>query len=274
MILSTVVDNEIVHNLMYTGLSEYEARAYLALVSSKSPVTPYELARLAGISTSKVYETVARLEERRMAKDIGGPEGGRKRYVAQPPQDYIDTSRKAMNLTLKTLGHGLAALVDEERPTAIWNIHGYDELFEKAVRTISTARLELLVSVWAEDAHMLLEPLKEAMERGVRVAMLHYGMPKERVGQVYMHPIEGQDERRSMSVVADSIEAVVCAILSGNRAEGAYSDNPGFVMMAEEYIKHDIYMMKVVSRFDRELRFRFGPKYSMLTDVFTDLDTM
>lgn len=274
MLISTVVDNDIIQHLMYTGLSEYEARAYLALVSSKSPVTPYELARLSGISTSKVYETVARLEERRMARDVSGPDGGKKRYVAQPPQDYIDTSRKTMDLTLKTLGHGLASVVSEDRPTAIWNIHGYDELFEKAARTIQSARLELLVSVWAEDVDRLIDPMKEAMERGVRIAMLHYGMPKERVGQVYMHPIDVPGERRTMSVVADSIEAVVCTIMQGGRAEGAFSDNPGFVMMAEEYIKHDIYMMKVVSRFDRELRFRFGPKYTMLTDVFTDMDTM
>jgi hypothetical protein len=53
-------------------------------------------------------------------------------------------------------------------------------------------------------------------------------------------------------------------------ASGARSRNGGFVMLAEEYIKHDIYMMKVVRRFDAEMRARFGKSYEHLRDIFTD----
>jgi hypothetical protein len=42
------------------------------------------------------------------------------------------------------------------------------------------------------------------------------------------------------------------------------------VNLAEDYIKHDIYVMKIVSRFGPELQERFGENYSMLRDVFTD----
>ena len=52
--------------------------------------------------------------------------------------------------------------------------------------------------------------------------------------------------------------------------EGAWSLNRGFVTLAEDYIKHDIYIMKIVERFDPELQARFGPGYEKLRDVWND----
>jgi hypothetical protein len=45
---------------------------------------------------------------------------------------------------------------------------------------------------------------------------------------------------------------------------------PRFVTLAEDYVKHDIYMMKIVQRFDRQLIDRFGRKYHKLRDIFND----
>jgi len=51
---------------------------------------------------------------------------------------------------------------------------------------------------------------------------------------------------------------------------GAYSTNPGFVTLAEDYIKHDIYVMKMLKRYGREMTSRFGPHYEHLRNVFSD----
>jgi hypothetical protein len=42
------------------------------------------------------------------------------------------------------------------------------------------------------------------------------------------------------------------------------------VTLAEDYVKHDIYIMKIVERFDPELQRRFGPGYEKLRDVWND----
>lgn len=52
--------------------------------------------------------------------------------------------------------------------------------------------------------------------------------------------------------------------------EGAWSTNRGFVTLAEDYIKHDVYIMKIVNRFNGLLVERFGENYVLLRDVFTD----
>ena len=53
-------------------------------------------------------------------------------------------------------------------------------------------------------------------------------------------------------------------------AQGAWSASAGFVLLAEDYIKHDIYIMKIVRRFDGELTARFGAGYAKLRDIFSD----
>jgi len=56
----------------------------------------------------------------------------------------------------------------------------------------------------------------------------------------------------------------------GKKTEGIWSMNEGFVIMAEDYIRHDIYFMKLVERFDPLLREKFGEGYEKLRDVYRD----
>ena len=55
--------DELVQRLQALGFSQYEARAYCALLQ-KSPANGHEVAKLAGIPTSKVYETLERLKQK------------------------------------------------------------------------------------------------------------------------------------------------------------------------------------------------------------------
>jgi hypothetical protein len=71
-------------------------------------------------------------------------------------------------------------------------------------------------------------------------------------------------------MVSDSKEAVMATIYGESAVEGAFSMNRGFILLAEDYIKHDIYVMKIVYRMERQLIKRFGPRYKKLRDVFSD----
>lgn len=71
-------------------------------------------------------------------------------------------------------------------------------------------------------------------------------------------------------IVSDSQEVLFGKIGERNEVQGANSMNEGFVAIAEDYIKHDIYVMKIVQRFDTLLIQRFGTNYHLLRDVFND----
>jgi hypothetical protein len=136
----------------------------------------------------------------------------------------------------------------------------------------------LLLSIWKEDFELIENELRDAVRRNVKIAMVHFGITKTRIGQVYHHPIEDtiyiEKGGRGIVVVADSQEVLMGTVSKYGRVEGAWSRNRGFATLAEDYIKHDIYIMKIVRRFDTILKGRFGKRYEKLRDIFRDEEVL
>ncbi|MEJ2190918.1 MAG: helix-turn-helix domain-containing protein [Nitrospirota bacterium] len=264
-----MVVKRLIENLMYTGLTEYEAKAYMGLLV-KSPATAYELAKESGIPTSKIYEVLSRLEEKGVALPTGA-EGGR-RYIPMEPEEFVESRRFMMEATLQYLRNDLGSTGAGQASFYIWHIGEYGPLLDKARRMAGGAARTLLLSLWAEEMEALEGPLRDALGRGVKVASLHFGVPAVRVGQVFSHPIQGiaGGRKRSFVMVSDSREAVTAAIARDGSVEGAGSANRGFVALAEEYVRHDIYMMKIARRFGPGLTRAFGGRFEKLRDVFSD----
>ncbi|GBD99952.1 sugar-specific transcriptional regulator TrmB [bacterium BMS3Abin07] len=265
----------IIDKLMDIGLSEYEARAYAALLG-KSPATAYGLARASGIPTSKIYEILSRLSEKGIAFPVD--ENGTKRYIPMEPDEFIESHRSRVETTLAALKENLASVGNVADLSYIWNIKDYGYLIDKAGRMILEAKKTLLISVWEDEMGRLEKILEKAKSRKVRIAVIHFGTPEVIIGQVFQHPIEdtiyAEKGGRGLVVVADSKAVLMGTIFKDGRVEGAWSLNRGFVTMAEDYIKHDIYMMKIVRRFDRTLKDRFGDRYEELRDIFRDREAI
>jgi len=265
-----VVTNAI-NCLTELGLSEYEARAYTALVST-GPVTAYEAARTAGIPTSKIYEVMAKLSEKGMVL-MSEDEGARK-YVPIDPEEFVEGKRNRLASTLDSLKGELAALKSGPEVSYIWNIGSREQLMEKAARIIGSAEKGILVSGWMDELEEIQDILREKHDQGISAASVVFGGGGGLPGQVYYHPIEdtlyAEKGGRGLTVVVDSREALMGTVFGDGGVEGAWSINRGFVMLAEDYIKHDVYIMKIVERFDEQLIRRFGPGYTMLRDVFSD----
>ena len=72
--------------LQQLGFSEYEARAYLALLQ-RNPLNGYELAKVSGLPRANVYAVLQKLEERGAVVRLDMPSGARYAPVAQVPCD-------------------------------------------------------------------------------------------------------------------------------------------------------------------------------------------
>lgn len=255
--------------LMEIGFSEYEARAYLALLP-EYPATAYEVAKRAGLPTSKIYQVLAKLAERGAILEV--EDHGKRKVAPLAPDELLAGYRQRLDQTLANLRDGLNHLRQDQRISYIWNFTEYAMLLDKASRLIAESRERLLVSIWPEELVLLKPVLKAALRRKVKLAMVHFGPCDQPIGQTYPHPIEdtlyAEQGGRGLVIVADSAEVLFGRIAPGGRVEGATSRSLGFVAMAEDYVKHDIYIMKIVQRFDPALVKRFGPNYRKLRDVF------
>lgn len=271
-----------INGLMELGFSEYEARAYIQLTKAH-PLTAYQTAKRSGIPSSKIYEVLAKLGERNAVMEI--TENGKRLFVPQHHRELLQRMRSRLDDTFDELERGLAQVDSGAGASYVWNISGYAELTELLQRKVRGAESAVLVSAWDPELKELSQVLAERESAGVRVAVIHFGPTSVRVGSMYRHPIADTlyEEKggRGLVTVIDSSFAVMATIgpstasgipsgIPSGDVEGAWSENHGFVALAEDYVKHDIYVMKIVERFDDELVRRFGCNYHHLRDVYSD----
>lgn len=272
-ILTTMVVNNLTDTLKTIGFSEYEAKAYLCLLRIQ-PSSAYEISRSSGIPSSKIYEIIARLVDKQVFMPDG--EGNKKKYMALSPDEFIARQRQQFGDTLSVLEKDLPSMANGKAVSFIWNISDYPSLVEKATQLITHAKQTLLLSAWSTERNLLEPFLSRAEKRGVKIAAIHFGQKKHGAGKIFPHPIEDtlyqEKGGRGLVLISDTSAALMGTISDTSETHGAFSANQGFVTLAEDYIKHDIYITKIVSRFDDLLIRRFGTNYHHLRNIFEDSD--
>jgi len=262
----------VVHKLSELGLSAYEAKVYLALLKHY-PAGAYEIGRTSGVPTSKIYEVLHKLVEKGILLFLD-EQGKTKRYIPINPEEFLNQTQSNLETLVTSLKEDLADINGQQELSYIWNITEYAHLIDKARRMIEGTQKVILLSLWREELALLEEKLRQAESRGIQIAVVHFGQPTIQVGQVYYHPIEdtlyAEKGGRGLVIVADSQEVLMGNIRYEGAIEGAWSQNRGFAMIAEDYVKHDIYITKIIKRFEKELIETFGENYSLLRDVLQD----
>ena len=245
--------NEVVANLQKLGLSQYESRAYVAALRHPH-ATAYELARDSGIPPSKIYEVVDRLQAKELLTAV--EEQGHSRYAALRPEEATARYRRSYEEILDTVDEQLQrlSLPPDEKDVQVRNLSGFGELLSRAGTIASSAKEEIYVAAWPEELGPLEDDLRAAEERGVAVAICLYGRGTTPVGTVFCHETEALTVReggdRRLILVADDQEAVLGHFPPGEGVSGQWSRNPGFVRMIKDYIRHDIWIIQVMERFE------------------------
>ncbi|MBN2626795.1 MAG: TrmB family transcriptional regulator [Spirochaetales bacterium] len=261
----------IVELMAELGFSEYEARTYISLLQ-ENPVTAYEAAKNGGLPTAKIYQVLAKLLDKGVVLEL--VESGKKRYVPMDPEEFIARQRVRMNTNLSALKREMDKTRVETNVSYIWNINEREDFLRQAELMIARAEKSLLISLCEEEMAVLYPSLKQKEEQGLNLAVVLFGEESYPIRPIFHHPLADtlQSEKggRNFSLVSDSKQAMAATIIDEKTVEGAWSGNRGFVTVTEDYIKHDIYIMKIVNRFDEDLIERFGPHYHYLRDVFQD----
>ncbi len=259
-----------ISKLSALGLSEYEAKAYTALLK-ENPLTSYEIAKNATIPSSKVYEVIRKLESRQMMQAIHSK--GPKMFMPIPLNEFIQNYRTLLDNNLDAIKDELKDIKLGMDTSYTWHIREYEDLILKTERMLKSAKSTILLSIWPPEMNVISNFLQDAEERGIKVAILHYGATTEKIGKIYQHPIEDtiyeRREIRGFTLIVDSLEAMTGRV-AGKKTEAIWSMNEGFVIMAEDYVRHDIYFNKTARRFAPLLQEKFGQRYEKLVDVYSD----
>jgi len=267
-----MVVNKISQILIQLGLSDYEARAYIALLSNQ-PATAYEIAKHSGVPSSKIYETVNRMAAKGLFLAVNEAQERGKQYFAISVDDFVARKKAETEDQADMLLHAAQGLGNAGDGNIIWPIDDELLVYAKAKQLINEAVDTCLISIWPEDLRHLKNDLSQACDRGIKVALVHFGLPSESIGATYYHPEEKtlyeEKNGRGLTLVTDSSAVVMATFMPNDEVQGTWSRNQTFVTVAEDYIRHDVYITKVTAAMETQVKAEFGDNYEKLRDVFT-----
>ena len=240
------MSEEALRALRALGLTEYEARAYLALIMH-GELGAKELSNLSGVPYSKIYGVLEILRQ----KGWVGARGGRpKRYHARSPAEAIRSERMRREEELKAIETFLVSALQpiyerskaRERPD-IWIIRGMDAVLEKARDMLASARSEVLLalpSAAKELLAILIPSLKHLSFVGIRVAILASdGLREELKGLERSVEIRYRSGMFGGGLIVDGREAILVLSEPG-RGElmAIWSDYMELAHIAKTYFEH------------------------------------
>jgi HTH-type transcriptional regulator, sugar sensing transcriptional regulator len=250
--------------LQELGFSDYEARAYVALLQ-RSPLNGYELAKASGLPRANVYSVLQKLEERGAVIRHDSPSGVR--YAPVPPaaltgrlgnryQGILDAAQRSLDEVSRPAEHEY-----------VWNARGYTVLLEQARELLEQATERLLVAIWPEEARALSGSLAQAEARGIEIITL---CPTACVdecggcrGQIYRYRVMAEQHMRWLVLVADGAELLAGEIGADNDALAVHTQQRLLVDLASWYIRHSIALAAVVSDLDSQLERLLEPETLM-----------
>ena len=261
---------DILNLLIHIGFTEYEAKAYLALLQ-QSPLTGYAIARISGVPRSKIYEVLGAMSER---GDVLVSYGEPVQYAPKQPQELIASRRRTIEQRLAAAEKGLEDFLGKNTPTdLIWDIRGRDEILSRLREVIGRAKKQILLQIWEEDAPEIRETLLLAAQRGVVITVVAYGNPDFPFARIYAHEpgveeITDEYGGRWIILSIDGQEIVAGIVSLGKESRAAWSSHVGIVMPITEQIKHDLYIAEMLNNHREVLEANFGRALRNLRQQF------
>lgn len=237
-----------IDRLVELGFSEYEAKAYVALLRESS-ATGYQLAKTSGVPRSMIYEVMGKLTARGAAMTLH--KGGSTQYAPVPAKEFLDQLLNEQHKLVSSLKDNLAHLTSAPDLEYVWNIEGHENILAKAQEMIDQAKDVIYLALLPDTFSALRPALTEAIERGVRVVIYASSELDLPGGQVVVAPMSeealGQAGGLGLILVIDGEEVLIGEWLAGVQARASWTSSPLLVFIAEHHLRTDLYLPQILA---------------------------
>lgn len=238
--------NTIIDHLQQLGFSEYETKAYIALLQ-QHPLNGYALAKGSGVPRANIYGVMQKLEDRGAVVAVDTSAG--KMYSPVSPDDLIRQLSVRMRMLLLVAQRDLETFATPIKQTYVQNLQGDSQLLEHAQDLINMADNHLLLALWQPQASLLANVLAEAQMRAVAIQTLCCQACLQECGgcqgNIYRYRITPDQEANWLIVIRDESEMLVCTM--DVQATAIRTRQTGLIQMMTWYLRHSIALAAVLN---------------------------
>jgi HTH-type transcriptional regulator, sugar sensing transcriptional regulator len=240
------------------GLTEYEAKVYLALLG-ENPTTGYQLSKSSGVPRSMVYEALGRLEARGAA--LKSEDEKATLYRPVPPELLLDRYEREARERAASLRAELLPLYNREESGRLWNFSGRREALAYAGDLIDGAQHELMLVLTDADVLALRGRLEAAHARGVTLGVILTGDEPFELGQVVRHPKRETELHHMVETVIVVRDEREFLIASGHVITSAtVTTNLNMVLIARQFIWMELFAQRIFAQLGPDLLARLSPE--------------
>ncbi|MFM8857535.1 MAG: TrmB family transcriptional regulator [Actinomycetota bacterium] len=231
--------------LKTVGLTEYEAKAYIALIALGEPMNGYEVAKASGIPRSTIYEVLAKLVARGAAVQVPGGGRSTESFRALPVDSFIEGYRSKLASTLDGLAETLPRVAAKNRTHLVQKLAGREAIAQRMNDVVARAQHYVWLSIWPDLVPALRRSATVRANDGVDIASIIFGevasFPGLVVSHEYLSP-EVTEERLGcrLYIVAADHQEVVIATAEGENWQGIWSDDLAVSLLAAEHVRFDM----------------------------------
>ncbi|MGD8192588.1 TrmB family transcriptional regulator [Brevibacillus ginsengisoli] len=247
--------NQLWEMLQSFGMTQYEAKAYISLVS-QGTTNAYQISKESGLPRARVYDTLVSLVNRG-AVMVEEEDDGSKLYTAVPVEVFLDKVKKKWETTYHTVETELKKLENKgpSKENYVATVRGAENILSFCRMLIRRASFQITLSVWNEMYQELEEDLRKREREGVRIRGIAFQVDHPMSG---LHQHRMNDYMRSLNqenwfiLSIDSKELLYghSIVRDGN---AFYTDDPVHLYLLEDYIWHDVLVNQLVAKGEQEI---------------------
>jgi sugar-specific transcriptional regulator TrmB len=265
---SSAAETAVLNELKTLGFTDYESRAYIALVKHPSS-TAYEVSQRSGVPRPNTYSALKSLEDRGAVMPVSERPS---RYTARPPDQLFRTIAAQTSQLCSDVSAHLNALAGaSQEQQYVWMLSGESSVHAKVAEMIAAAEEEIWFKADPSVLDIHVDALKAATKKkGVRLMIILFGDDPSAYQfndrcEIYVHEASGvrMGTADNYFTIAIDHREMLTANNDGE-LEAAHSESGPVVKMALSLIRHDYYMAEIFKLFKKQLDKKFGPHLSAL----------
>ncbi len=251
--MSTLIDS-----LRNLGLTEYEAKVFIALTKHGSG-TATDIHMFSGIPRPAVYDVLKKLSEHGI---IEVQHTKPMRYKCMSPKEAIKKIKMDFEQETKLALEKLEEIYSREenilQKEAVWTINGLKNISDRIIQVVSSAESEIMIEAphptfrnlddvypLIETNHkQLIEELNRKIGEGIKVRMITYSLDElkdiaEHIpdAEVRLYTVKSEQFRKGGAILVDGSEVLIdlrTDLVQRGDLTAIYSDGKEFVF----FVKH------------------------------------
>lgn len=260
---------ELIDGLSEIGLTEYEAKVYLALLQ-EHPASGYRISQGSGVPRSMVYQALGRLEAKGIVMKTAGERA--MLYRPLPPEVLLEGLQQDHQERMQLLSQGLEQLYAAQHEDRLWNIAGRSSVLAYAREMIQSSEQELMLVLADRELEAFQANVIEAHDRGVSLSILLTGVSEFPYGEVARHPpleSELQELTGKLVVVVDRRETLIAS--GDDDPSATVTNNHDIVLFARQFIWMELFAQRIYARLGSDLLHQLDPDDRRVFEGFTPI---